>query len=289
MRFQRQGFTLVELLVVIAIIGVLIALLLPAVQQAREAARRMQCTNNMKQIGLAMHNYHDTHKLFPPGFNNELGWGWGAKILPFIEQTALYDEIDQVNGLMDLSDADILAAVQIPLDAFRCPSDVAPDLNDKSVPVVVASEEIAYSSYLASMGSYKDATVTQLGLGMFWPQSRVAFRNVLDGTSNTFLIGEREYQHTIGGLWAGTTTSGPGHQNKKYILASTNTSDGLINDPTKYKGFGSFHPGGANFAFCDGSVHFISETIDATTNSGPNMSLYQRLGDRQDGLTVEGF
>ncbi|PQO43438.1 DUF1559 domain-containing protein, partial [Blastopirellula marina] len=155
MTSRYRGFTLVELLVVIAIIGVLIALLLPAVQQAREAARRMQCTNNLKQIGLAMHNYHDTYQSFPSGFNNYTGWGWAAAILPFVEQRAMYDQINNTQSLMDLSNATILASAQTQLDNYRCPSDVAPALNDKSLPTVVVQEEIAYASYVASMGTNK--------------------------------------------------------------------------------------------------------------------------------------
>lgn len=286
MRNRSRGFTLVELLVVIAIIGVLVALLLPAVQQAREAARRAQCINNLKQIGLAMHNYHDTHRSLPAGFNNDLGWSWGAAILPFIEQKALYDEFGKTSILMDLSDPDILSATRVKLDGFRCPSDPAPDLNDKSVPNVGAREEIAYASYVASMGTNKDATLGNLGTGMFWAKSYIKLRDVIDGTSNTFLAGEREYQHSIGGIWAGTTTSGPGHSNKKFILASTHTGDGLINDPSKTKGFGSMHPGGAVFLFVDASAHFIPETIDATANTGTNMGTYQRLGDRADGQVL---
>jgi len=129
---RRRGFTLVELLVVIAIIGVLIALLLPAVQQAREAARRMQCQNNLKQLGLSLHNYHDTFGKFPAGRyedgNVSSQLGWGTMILPFLEQSALFDSIQAHGGMTTSSTWDTVADVRdidakVVLEAFLCPSD----------------------------------------------------------------------------------------------------------------------------------------------------------------------
>ena len=132
----KRGFTLVELLVVIAIIGVLVALLLPAVQSAREAARRMQCVNNLKQLGVATHNYHDTYLTFPSGFirtSNAQGWGWGALTLPFIEQGPLHDRLQVTRANLDAVIAspppDLAELVQTSLAAFHCPSDTGFDAN----------------------------------------------------------------------------------------------------------------------------------------------------------------
>ena len=145
----RKGFTLVELLVVIAIIGILVGLLLPAVQAARAAARRMQCSNNLKQLGLAVHNYHDANKSFPSGFitNYPAGalntaammsvtqrthWSWGAFVLPYIEQTALYNTLNPGQSSMDalLATPAGLAALTTPIPSFVCPSDTGPSLNN---------------------------------------------------------------------------------------------------------------------------------------------------------------
>ena len=135
-RKPKQGFTLVELLVVIAIIGILVGLLLPAVQAAREAARRMQCSNNLKQHGLALHNYESTYKRFPIGFTDTAatnamlkdgGWSWMCAILPYIEQNSLYSTIDiKLHPFGPGSNAANIAACAVPLSAFRCPSDIAP-------------------------------------------------------------------------------------------------------------------------------------------------------------------
>ncbi|MEW4562374.1 DUF1559 domain-containing protein [Bremerella sp. JC770] len=222
---RHRGFTLVELLVVIAIIGILIALLLPAVQQAREAARRMQCSNNLKQLGLALHNYHDSLQSFPSGVvfqweNDAAGnrvdsfWGWGSLTLPYLELSNVH-EVLQV-GKAKLSDQmtaghnpAAFAALQTPLSAFRCPSDTAPDLHSSPQCNIRDNTstltDAATSNYVANNQSYRcgastkhialgnDASCTEVQ-GMFWGDSHVSFRDVTDGTTNTILLGERAWE-----------------------------------------------------------------------------------------------
>ena len=229
---SRRGFTLIELLVVIAIIAVLIALLLPAVQQAREAARRTQCKNNLKQIGLALHNYHDTHLTFPPGYITRFPqdkaatemshWSWGAFILPYLEHANLY-QLLQV-GTLDLHQNLVipagLAALQTPLPAFVCPSDSGPDLNnfnetlnfnpsDSQAPWYnrhVTSDgsdriPIAKSNYVAVACSSVSTTPPVYfpdygpATGTFWQNSRCRISDLTDGTTNTLIIGERAFRY----------------------------------------------------------------------------------------------
>ena len=202
-RYQRPGFTLIELLVVIAIIAVLVALLLPAVQQAREAARRMQCKNNLKQLGLALHNYHDVHSVLPPGYRfkpNSPADGLGTanvSLLPYLEQASLQSLIDPNIPWYLLPPK--IATQQIPV--FVCPSDVAP--SPTTYPFIAglglpAGGAFANSSYAYSMG-WHDALAFSPGFGAppvtpksgtFAFHSKTKFRDVTDGTSNTFAIGE---------------------------------------------------------------------------------------------------
>jgi prepilin-type N-terminal cleavage/methylation domain-containing protein len=160
---KSRGFTLIELLVVIAIIAILIALLLPAVQQAREAARRTQCKNNLKQLGLALHNYHDVYNLFPPGWLDDPALGlpaaphpsryaWPVSLLPMIEQTALHNTLDPRNDLIDaLKIPAKLTLMQQPVSVFRCPSDTGPTLNDvRPMHDNVMLHEVALSNYVGA-------------------------------------------------------------------------------------------------------------------------------------------
>ncbi|QDT66328.1 DUF1559 domain-containing protein [Calycomorphotria hydatis] len=211
---RRIGFTLIELLVVIAIIAILIALLLPAVQQAREAARRSQCKNNLKQLGLAIHNYHDSHGTLPLGIvHQNLGtgqnsqWSWGALILPFMEQAPLYKSI----GVGDISLAEAIddaakeALMQIPLSTYRCPSDVGPQLNTEhpTYGATSAGGDLATSNYIANNGAHGRASgsgfvallddVDSAG-SVFAVNRKLKFRDITDGTSNTILIGERPWE-----------------------------------------------------------------------------------------------
>ena len=309
-RKSLRAFTLVELLVVIAIIGILVALLLPAVQAAREAARRSQCSNNLKQIGLAMHNYHSAHGRLPYGasaiFDHEPGGSWGAFILPYLEQQPAFDQFD---FSVDMTHANNAEAIKTVVPVYLCPTDPG-----SSNPICtwhcarIPVPEVAKISYFGSMGpahmgncaDCPDPTPSasnyccrlswffgswdkaDLGVsrGQFpgmicrWPRG-VEFREVSDGLSNTFLVGETLPEHCcFNGAYV-----------NNFMVTSTNIVLNLLvsdnRDGDDYDtacGFKSLHPGGAQFVMGDGSVHFISESID--------YRLYNELGSRAGGETV---
>ncbi|WP_050986151.1 DUF1559 domain-containing protein [Schlesneria paludicola] len=324
-RYSRpRAFTLIELLVVIAIIAVLIALLLPAVQQAREAARRTQCRNNQKQIGLALHNYHDIYNTLPPGVVHKVGnqnvaalgsYGWGTFLLPQLEQANLFNAM-QTNGvdldqlLRNTANPDAQSLTKKTMPFYRCPSDTAPDLNSKR------EWDTPYSAFFGNQPVYL-ATANYVGVsgsrwstpenwivssqdpfGTFWGDSAVKFRDITDGLSNTFIVGERDWQLGWAANWVGQRNyTGTGIWGSRQNLAILNVK---INDPVLQpngnpavsRGFSSRHSGGANFLFADGRVQFISENIDfndvdtTIANASSSLGLFQRLGRRNDGLTL---
>lgn len=319
---SRSGFTLVELLVVIAIIGVLVALLLPAVQAAREAARRAQCTNNLKQIGLALHNYHDTHQTFPSGVlsdrhgtrptgDNGQEFGWLVLILPMMEQQPMYDQLAPTRRplwqLLNDPDRDI---VQTPISSYRCPSDRTgntvqgtPQTMDFNGPRAQVGTNYfgGTTSYLGNGGYWELNTSVAQGRGLLYRNSAIRFRDIIDGTSNTFAAGERDFDCSSG-VWAGTRNStGPGPRGNNYQLGRVSIPLNFKSNPTGNnsccEGFSSAHPGGANFLLADGAVRFVSETINfdnagvnVRDSAGPepvnyvNLGTFQRLGiidDRQ--------
>jgi prepilin-type N-terminal cleavage/methylation domain-containing protein len=205
---ESRGFTLVELLVVIAIIGILIALLLPAVQAAREAARRSQCTNNLKQIGLALHNYHDTFKSLPSGCVSKVvngttsntAWGWPALILPQLEQQPLYDAIKPGHQSLwaTVGDPALKPLMQQPISALLCPSDTAPKLNDDRK---INGVSVAVSNYLGNNSSealFLTPAPADIA-GLFVENRAVRFADILDGLSNTFAVGERCWELRVNG------------------------------------------------------------------------------------------
>lgn len=308
-----RGFTLVELLVVIAIIGILVGLLLPAVQAAREAARRMQCSNNLKQMGLAMHNYHDAHKVFPPGLvvqnadpqwtaaGNDLhveSWAWGSFLLPYIEQSALYNQMGVGQGQLLQTIASTTTLALTPLSVYRCPSDAGPAVRAPSG----GFAEWATSNYKACTGHRRDALTiavnTEARSGMFWQNSKNGIRDMSDGTSNTILIGEIAFQRgplqPRAGVWVGSLRAMGGNSAKDVFAngrGAINHSNTVFNELAE--SFSSLHVGGAQFVLGDGSVHFISENIEYITN-GPNNtspidSTYERLTGRADGQVVGEF
>jgi prepilin-type N-terminal cleavage/methylation domain-containing protein/prepilin-type processing-associated H-X9-DG protein len=339
-RSRSTGFTLIELLVVISIIGVLIALLLPAVQAAREAARRAQCVNNLKQIGLALFNYESAIGTFPPGYvdlqNNTAntadldmgpGWGWAAQSLPFLEQQPLYNAI---NFTLQIQNASNTTAAVTAMGTFQCPSDPFQQpvvLYDSTFTNPIAT--VGHTNYVGVcgweecfmsatgnplptyvnqfdgndldgdptdgiFGSGISCTFGMAGLGPFWRNSNTRLANVTDGMSNSLFVGERCAAHSPT-TWTGavkgarcpawmcttpwTTPNTPPSQapnsgngtaydqadfDEALPLGHGNAShkpnsDQPVFDPDT---FWSMHPGGCNFLFGDGSVHFLKVTIN---------------------------
>lgn len=219
---NHHGFTLIELLVVIAIISILAALLLPAVQKSRAAARRTQCSNNLRQIGLALHNYHETHKCFPPGTveaglrgttPSEPAWAWGVMILPQLEATPLYRQLDPKQQTLAQVLANQIDHVQKVQPVFVCPEDSAPRLNTHRL---FDTQEIAKSNYVASA---PNATVWDpskpgpygfVNRGVFTGDSHTRISEIRDGTASTFLVGERRFvEEGHASLWAGAFFQSP--------------------------------------------------------------------------------
>lgn len=292
---SARGFTLVELLVVIAIIGVLVALLLPAVQAAREAARRTQCKNNFKQLALAIHNYHDTFLYLPPGYiSNNPGvagsssWcrtggvqraPWTVLILPYAEQTAQHSQFNfnivfqDVSNQMDAANG----AVVVPLKMYHCPSDIR------------LLKQKTWNSYFGvqgggaapDCGNSSCSPANERGMyvtGLLYAGSKLGMKNATDGTANVFLLGESRYG---GAAWAASA--------KQDSCAYTRNLAGAQDAINLHKGqgvhdtrgFSSFHPGGCGFAMLDGSVHFVNQNID--------LNMYRQLAQREDALPAGGF
>jgi prepilin-type N-terminal cleavage/methylation domain-containing protein/prepilin-type processing-associated H-X9-DG protein len=295
---RRAGFTLIELLVVVAIIAVLIGLLLPAVQKVREAAARLSCSNNLKQIGLAFHNYHDTNQKLPPGYTATAaypgtapGWGWGTYILPFLEQGNLYQRINLTSAV------ETQPAIQTVVKAFLCPSDQPPAtafaVTDPTGATICTA---APSSYAATCGSDASEVDDPTGNGVFFRNSRVRLTEISDGTSNTVFAGDRAWADGKG-IWAGVptgsitrpgptnpwpSTTGPGqclvlvHNN--WINIKTD-ADGGLDD------FSSKHTGGVNLVFGDGSVRFVR----SITADGADRLNFWAMGTRNGGEVVTGL
>jgi len=281
---SRAGFTLVELLVVIAIIGILIALLLPAVQQAREAARRMQCSNNLKQIGLGLHNYHDTYGVFPSGSLPTFVSGFTA-ILPYMEQGNTYDIYDFTLSYSDPYNQDVVSQV---IDIYLCPSMTLP----RSVPDAPCDETGGPSSYLLCEGTSSYMNPHDGMFGLTWPaygydNKPMAFRDLTDGTSNTFAAGETTYDmedytwssHSCsakaGEIKWGTARWCVGYPS---ISLGTTEKEFDVHTAANNGGFQSMHPGGGMFLYGDGSIHFKASTIDRDT--------YNYLAARADGEVI---
>ena len=321
-RFQKwgkSGFTLIELLVVIAIIAILIALLLPAVQQAREAARRTQCKNNLKQYGLALHNYHDTFGRFAIGGSNWTGnrIGWQARILPYVEQAALYNAIDfnGVNTYDQTISGKLLSQTRLPY--LNCPTDpvgsgtmpsdrvqsnYSGSLGNTAVTSANAACDVLSNTFAAPgtaaythggglQSSNVDGIFSRAGFG-------AKISDITDGTSNVLLVGEilPESNDHEGGGWPHDNNMSNAHASTLITpndFTTTPTIPGGAGKPpatpdcsarnnwTYSWGFRSRHTGGCQILLCDGSVRFVSQNVDAQT--------WRNVGGRADGRVLGEF
>jgi prepilin-type N-terminal cleavage/methylation domain-containing protein/prepilin-type processing-associated H-X9-DG protein len=287
------GFTLIELLVVIAIIAVLISLLLPAVQAAREAARRVQCVNNLMNLGVALQNYESSYELLPPGVVNDTGpiqgapkgynASWMLQLLPFLEQRSIARRFDDSAGVYAPANLTVRGMV---ISIFICPSDAGGR---------TGGNRVAMNSYAACHNDV-EAPIDVNNTGVFYLNSHLRSEDISDGTANTLYIGEKLLADAALGWASGTrdTLRNTGTSlNRTVALAGffpgeVDPEEGTPSDPTANPpnganlnfvgGFGSNHPGGANFGFGDGSVRFLKNAINA--------KVYRYLGNRADGEMV---
>ena len=328
---KRRGFTLVELLVVIAIIATLIGLLLPAVQSARESARRMSCSNNIKQLALAMHGHHDARKELPPAASEKSidpkqmdGWSWIMRVLPYMEQRTLYETMASGSpasgwsATMSQISGAVADASRQPMPGLMCPSCKVGTLEPLD----------AYNSF---GGTYKSSKTNYVGnagsmslggtVGVLVKASQgtvrhcdgIRFKDVTDGLSKTFLVGEAggvadpllpgtPEDRRQPGLWLGVSSP---RQDNPLNRTVTRITRYKLNSGA-YDAFGSSHSGGANFAMCDGSVSFINDAIESTSEGGyytitesnlqqvlgiiaRTVGVYQRLSIRADGNATNGY
>ena len=275
---SRCGFTLIELLVVIAIIGILIGLLLPAVQAVREAARRTQCGNQLKQMITAIHHYHDTRQKFPPGFEWPDRTLWTARILPFMEQQTLYDTI-QFGLPWDSGPNAAACGVLIP--TFQCPSQPVPPPQDfEGIPNRQPCTYLASATGINTRESGPSPVIGDPNRdGMLFNNSQTKFADVLDGTAHTIMLGEAIFNIDIRGIdpvgnsqavdhWYFGSTDQLNGINASECLGSTAIPLNLYRNKalddieSKELCFSSYHPQGVQLAFVDGHIEFVNETID---------------------------
>ncbi len=312
-RSVRIAFTLIELLVVIAIIGILVGLLLPAVQKVRASAARTQCQNNLKQMGLALHNYHDVNRCFPPGYYATMpyvdgasdtapGWGWGAFLLPFIELDNVYR---QLNFSLPVQNSPAIGTM---VKGYLCPADLysprpfsLPDGFGNTICLA------APTSYAACCGSDSSDTTAPVGNGVFSRNSQTRFADITDGTSETILLGEKAWAKA-NGIWAGAVPGGvikrgqynpclpdvPGawYPAATLVLSHAHMNNALV-DPDGSAGmddFSSMHFGGSFFLFADGSAHFLRSVSSDNPDGSytPAGLIFQALGTRAGSEVVPG-
>lgn len=286
---NRNAFTLIELLVVIAIVGILIGMLLPAVQQVREAARRTDCSNKIRQQGLALMNYESAHKELPPGWitadpadaAGAPGWGWSAHILPFMEASNVYDRIDFDVAIDDPYHTEL---IKTDLEVFLCPSDGSPRLLNLDEHVDHGSHLVTHdppqhdhgellvgrSNYSGVFGSTEIEDSPFRGNGSFFANSEIELRDFRDGQSNTIIVGER--RNDLGPIsWVGVV-----EEVDEPLARIVGVTDHAPNDSHgHFEDFRSFHPQGINVVLGDGSTHFVTDSISE--------DIFQALGTRRGG------
>jgi prepilin-type N-terminal cleavage/methylation domain-containing protein/prepilin-type processing-associated H-X9-DG protein len=307
----RKGFTLIELLVVLAIVSLLLALLLPAIQKVRAAADRLICQSNLRQIGVALHNYHNDYSRLPAGYTAAMshvdgasdttpGWAWSAHLLPYIEQDAVYRNL-QIQ--LPIEDSRNATGIQSRIKLYLCPSDEPPT---EPFPIVDAFGAMitraAPSSYAANCGGDESEVEAGTGMGVFYRNSRTRLTDLTDGTHCTVLVGERAWLNAKGN-WAGAVNRGvlqrgeqnpcPGNSAASYPAAAFALAHGHLNNATGdtdggLDDFSSRHPGGSNFLFGDGSVRFLrSVPVDHPDGSfTPDSIVLQALCTRALGEVV---
>ncbi len=304
---RRRAFTLIELLVVIAIIGILVALLLPAVQAAREAARRMSCSNNLKQIGLALHIYHNSFQQFPPGWRGqdpttgqpdwlgEPGWGWCAAILPYMEQQNLYENLLDFELPVNARANELGRTTYLP--TLRCPSDTSERMfelheghdhnhghaRSLSIDQVPFPLMMPIANYVGLFGTVDlhDACETGLcqGDGVFFLNRGVRLAEITDGLSQTFLTGERSSKLTYS-TWVGAVPHSE-HGPARVVGVAQFPPNSEANEEHYTHNFSSMHPTGTHFLRGDGSVRLIVDTIDH--------GVYLKLCTRANGDIVSAY
>ena len=289
----RRGFTLIELLVVISIIGILIALLLPAAQASREAARRTSCKNNLKQTGLALQLYHGVWKSLPPGWlahdpetfepdpEGEPGWGWAARILPHLELGSVQDQLVDLELAITHRDND--AARETVLGVYLCPTDSHDDIwilgdEDSGEPIT----ELPTSNYVGVFGTFDIEDAPSIGDGVFFYQSEIRYADIRDGLAQTLMVGERS-AFFGNSTWVGVVTDGEEAMDRILGVCeyAPNPDPDTLAIPGEIDSFSSHHVSGTQFVLVDGSVRWITESID--------LDIYHALATRTMGDLVLEF
>lgn len=312
---QRQGFTLIELLVVIAIIAILVALLLPAVQAVREAARRSQCQDHLHNIVIGMHNYESTNRVFPPGVVEQdtsdpaaANWSWGAQLMPYVEQKPAYDQLQvgKNNMSWSINDPTRFLVAEASIALFLCPSDTAPQVAPSNATrrwrntAGGNNRHGAVASYVAVNGAgdiARNAGIPDSGAsGAFFVNSSTRFASLIDGSSNIILVGERCWKigkntnETYSGvLWGSPGTAEADNGGLAAVLGSGHMQINCPEDAFACRrSFSSGHPGGAHFALGDGKVTFLSENMNHDKNAAIN-STFEYLLSINDGNPVAAY